>query len=73
MNKLSRGKIVDMINKELCERSSVLRIRKQPVGNDIYAIGLKHDPFIEDEVAIEALTLFILLVFTVWVTFKLFY
>lgn len=52
MDSQTKNNIVELINKELCDRNSVIRIRKQSNDNDVYVIELVHDPFIVDEVAL---------------------
>lgn len=52
MDNQQKKQIVDMINKELCDQGSVLRVRQQQTENDVYVIGLMRDPYIVDEVAL---------------------
>ncbi|RRJ54954.1 hypothetical protein EHV15_35885 [Paenibacillus oralis] len=52
MDNQKKKEIVDMINKELCDRGSVIRIRGQQSDGDVYVIGLMRDSFIVDEVAL---------------------
>ncbi|MGV2887530.1 hypothetical protein [Paenibacillus taichungensis] len=52
MDNQKKKEIIDMINKELCDRASIIRIREQQSEGDVYVIGLMRDPFIVDEVAL---------------------